>query len=147
MKSNPIPEKIVDFIYRHHVVSIACHSLYDFWAANCFYAFDLAEESLIILTERNTRHGQLMLNYPIVAGTIAAQPKEIQDIEGMQFRAKAKLLTGDEQVDALRLYFTTHAIAKGRMSDVWAIYLSELKYTENRTEFAQKYVWNRKTAE
>lgn len=147
MKSNPIPEKIVDFIYRHHVVSIACHSSSDFWAASCFYAFEHSTERLIILTDKNTRHGKLMLNTPIVSGTIAAQPLDVRDIEGVQFRAEATLLTGEQHMVALQRYLSKHPIAQGKVSDVWALSLIELKHTENRIAFAQKCEWKKKTAD
>lgn len=64
---NPIPTHILDFIQTNHVVNIAAHTEQDFWAANCFYAFDQENVRLIILTAKKTRHAGLMLKTHILS--------------------------------------------------------------------------------
>lgn len=141
--NNPIPSPIIDFIQRHHVVSLACYSENDFWGASCFYAFDVQNQQLIILTDSTTRHGQLMQHNPQIFGTIAGQPEQISKIEGIQFHAHATRLFTHAQAEALKHYLTRHPIAIGWRADVWSLKLSEIKYTENRTTFGHKIIWKR----
>lgn len=141
MMTNPIPEPIAECIHRHHVVSLACTANGELWCASCFYVADLARQRLIILTDSQTRHGRLMrLNHQI-AGTIAGQPKEIYEIEGVQFQGVATQLSGEAQALALADYIAHFPVAKMHKSEVWEIVLTQLKHTENRTAFATKREW------
>lgn len=82
-----------------------------------------------------------MLANPHIAGTIAAQPDNIQDIEGIQFTAIAQRLTDSKAEQARLLYTGRHPIAKLIPSDVWEIRFTRIKHTENRLAFAQKTEW------
>lgn len=141
--SNPIPEIISAFIKQHHVVSLACTDGNELWAASCFYTFDEVGQRLIILTDSRTKHGKMMLHYPNIAGTIAAQPILIKDIEGIQFKAVASCLEGEQQAAAFADYMAKHPMAKPMNSEVWALYFVEIKHTENRTAFAYKREWHK----
>lgn len=140
---NPIPQNIANFIQQNHVVSLACQANNQFWAASCFYAFDEENCRLIILTDRKTLHGKLMLKNSTVVGTISTQPTEIQEIEGIQFRAIATLLTEEKQNEAFSFYCKRHKYAEKMQSDVWAIYFEQIKHTSNKIQFAQKTEWIR----
>lgn len=139
--SNSIPQIIANFIQQHHVVSLACCTEEQLWTASCFYAFDEINSRLIILTDRNTQHGKLMQENPNIVGTIAAQPNEIQEIEGIQFKATAKLLSKEAQFSAFSNYCKRHKYAEKMQSDVWEIQLRYIKHTSNRVIFAQKTEW------
>lgn len=138
---NPIPQVITDFIQQNHVVNLACQADSSLWAASCFYAFDEKHFRLIILTDRKTLHGQLMLKNSTIVGTIAAQPTDIQKIEGIQFRAIATLLPREKQNEALTLYYKRHKYVEKMQSDVWEICFEYIKHTSNKIQFAQKTEW------
>lgn len=140
---NTLPKPMIDFLLRHHVVTLAAHHNAELWAASCFYAFDLNTSSLIVLTDVHTRHGKLMQNNPNIAGTIAAQPQSVAEIEGIQFSAYAKQLhpTDHNYAEALCCYLTRHPIAKTMKSNMWQLSLTEVKYTENHTRFGHKMIW------
>lgn len=137
----PIPQPIADFIESQHVVGLACYANGELWCASCFYVTDLARHRLIILTDSRTHHGQLMSANPHIAGTIAAQPKEIQDIEGIQFQAYATRLEGEEQAVALADYVAKFPIAAKMQSEVWEVTFQQIKYTSNRLTFGEKSYW------
>lgn len=141
--NNPIPQEIAAFIHHNHVVSIACCVQQELWAASCFYAFDESSQRLIILTDSRTKHGRMLLLAPQVAGTIAGQPLEVSAIEGIQFQAIATRLEHEQQAVVLADYYSKHPIAKGRQSEVWALDLTYIKHTENRTAFGYKREWFR----
>ncbi|AUI65837.1 MULTISPECIES: pyridoxamine 5'-phosphate oxidase family protein [Glaesserella] len=142
--ANPIPAHIAQFIAQHHVVSLACHSENEIWAASCFYAFDEQSHRLIVLTKTTTEHGKRMLANPHIAGTIAGQPENIREIEGIQFQAVARCLENEaEKQTALQIYWQKHPLAKLIPSDVWEIAFTRIKHTENKVAFAKKSVWER----
>ncbi|MBF0783899.1 hypothetical protein E4T80_00185 [Muribacter muris] len=139
-----MPHQIAQFIHRHHVVSLACQFEGHIWCASCFYIFDEYLARLIILTKRTTYHGQLMLKNPHIAGTISAQPDNIREIEGIQFRATARYLSDSvEEQKALARYLMRFPVAKQLPSDVWEIAFNEIKHTQNMHTFAEKTIWQK----
>lgn len=141
---NELPEVIHNFIKKQHIVSLSAHSQQDFWAANCFYAFDEKKVRLIIMTKTTTRHAMLMLENNHVVGTIAGQTNQIKEMEGIQFSAIAHLLEDhDERNTALKLYATKQPLAKFIKGDIWEVVFTEIKHTWNKFAFATKTNWNR----
>nr|WP_150539124.1 hypothetical protein [Actinobacillus vicugnae] len=139
-----IPPHIIHFIQQNHVVNFAAHNQQDFWAANCFYAFDSTLARLIILTSKTTRHGQLMSENPQIVGTISAQVEAFTDIEGIQFSAQCKCLEEtNERQQALSLYYKRHPLARLKSSDVWELRFDMIKHTGNKVIFAKKTIWQR----
>ena len=139
-----LPSHISRFIHQNHVVSFAVYDKNDFWAANCFYAFDSEQVRLIILTDKNTRHGLLMQENSHIVGTIAAQVETFHEIEGIQFSAQCFCLTDTTECQkALDFYYARHPIARLKTSDVWELRFEMIKHTENRTIFAHKTIWER----
>ncbi len=139
-----VPSKIVQFIESNHVAGLAVldHDGMP-WASSCFYVFDKGSASLVIASNRSSRHGQALLHTPAMAGTIAAQPAKVRDIVGIQFRAEASLLSGDERTNALDFYCSKFPFARMIVSDLWRLSLNEIKHTSNVLVFGQKTVWKR----
>ena len=148
------------------MVGLAAAHEGELWVASCFHVFDPQAVALIIMTDRNTRHGQLMLASSQVAGTVAGQPQSIPDIRGVQFAGRAVLLEPGDGVQgdgmqgdsvlqgqprpwqvshaaALARYVAAHPVARAFRTDLWCIWLDEIKHTENRVAFAQKTLWRR----
>lgn len=144
MTMNAFPEVISEFLFDHHVVSLAAFSQDEVWCASCFYAFDPVEVRLIVLSSKTSHHGELMLRNPMIAGTIAGQPENVREICGIQFSASAECLVDkNRHKDALSLYTDIHPLAKMFVSDVWSIQLNSVKYTSNKFFFGQKTRWER----
>lgn len=139
-----LPSHISRFIRQNHVVSFAVYGANDFWAANCFYAFDSEQVRLIVLTDKNTRHGLLMQENAHIVGTIAAQVETLTEIEGIQFSAYCTRLTDYTACqEALDCYYVRHPIARLKPSDLWEIRLDMIKHTGNKLAFAKKTIWER----
>ncbi|WP_109079290.1 hypothetical protein [Aggregatibacter kilianii] len=142
---NPLPKQIRECLKEKSIVSISAHSQDDFWAANCFYAFDEEQVRLIIMTKTSTRHGQIMLQNAHVVGTIVEQTKKVTEMEGVQFSGIAHLLESkDERKQAMSLYVKKQPLAKLMSNDIWEIYLTEIKHSSNKLVFAGKTYWVRK---
>ncbi|MBN6065438.1 hypothetical protein HYE66_03050 [Aggregatibacter actinomycetemcomitans] len=141
----PLPKQISECLKEKHIVSISTYSQDDFWAANCFYAFDEERVRLIIMTKTSTRHGQIMLQNAHVVGTIVEQTKKVTEMEGIQFSGIARLLENkDERKKAINLYTKKQPLAKLMNNDIWEISLTEIKHTSNKLVFAGKTNWFRK---
>lgn len=138
-----VPRPIAGFLSGNHVVGLAVVDEGIPWSASCFYAFEAATMTLIVMTSTKTRHGGAMLTHPIVSGTIAGQPSAIASIRGLQFQARATLLVGQERQEASHRFIQRHPAAAIMPSDVWAIALDLVKYTENKLAFARKLYWSR----
>ncbi|BEL92542.1 YhbP family protein [Serratia marcescens] len=136
-------QQIADFIGKQHVLTLCAGDGLDMWCANCFYVFDAAAMALWLMTEPHTRHGGLMLNNGQVVGTIAPKPKSIALIRGVQYRAEAVLLSGEEADAARARYCKRFPIARAMKASVWRLDLHEVKMTDNTLGFGKKLHWAR----
>jgi uncharacterized protein YhbP (UPF0306 family) len=144
--ASPLPASVCEFLRAWHVLSLGVTDAQGPWAASLFYAFDESAADLIVLTSTKTRHGQCMVESPVVAGTVVGQAERITDIRGVQFTAQAKLLKDTPRSEALDIFLQRHPIARLKPSEVWALRLIDLKYTDNQLVFARKTRWQRDLA-
>ena len=148
LKMPDLPVNILEFMTQHHVLSLATMNNGELWAASCFYVLEVDDPAFLMLSDVNTRHGQMLLQQPQVAGTISAQPANWRDIRGLQFAATAFQLTGEVRDKALRRYAARHplgGLAGLAHINLWRLSLNQIKLTDNRFVFAQKTHWARHT--
>lgn len=138
--------KMAPYITTQTTLTVCCLDDDLPWCCNCFYVFVPEQALFYITTELTTRHGQLMINNPAVAGTITQQPKFIAKIKGVQFRGLIRLLSGDEAEEARALFCKRYPIARFHPAPMWEIALTELKMTNNALGFATKLNWQRRVA-
>lgn len=136
-------QQIAHFLSKQHVLTLCAGNGLDMWCANCFYVFDAECMALWLMTETHTRHGELMLLNSRVVGTIAPKPKTIALIRGVQYRAEAVMLSGDEEQHARARYCKRFPIAKVMKAPVWQLSLQEVKMTDNTLGFGKKLHWTR----
>lgn len=139
-----IDQRILDFIGEHHVLTVSCVSQAgEPWCANAFYVFDSEEEGFIITSEEKTRHAQLFLIRPLVAGSVVLETEEIGKIRGLQFTATVRRCEGG-LFDRCRLkYLRRFPYALFKRGEVWILRAETLKYTDNRLGFGKKLYWER----
>ena len=87
--------KIIKFIRKHHVLTLATSRDNIPWTAHCFYAFMEDEKALVFTTDDDTRHGQEMLENPVVSGGIALETKVVGMIRGVQLTGRVHRLGDD----------------------------------------------------
>ncbi|MBB1580321.1 YhbP family protein [Serratia sp. OS31] len=136
-------QPIVHFLSKQHVLTLCAGNGMDMWCANCFYVFDAERMALWVMTETHTRHGELMLQNAGVVGTIAPKPKTIALIRGIQYRAQATMLNGEQEALARARYCKRFPIAKMMKAPVWQLDLQEVKMTDNTLGFGKKLHWAR----
>ncbi|MDR0806874.1 MAG: YhbP family protein [Enterobacteriaceae bacterium] len=138
---------ISHYLNKNHVVALCTSGNIngepDLWCANCFYLFDPQAMGLIMMSQPHTRHCQLALSSPQVAGTIAAQTKNVALIQGVQFRGQLQLLAGEDAADAKSRYVQRFPAARLLSAPLWLLRLDEIKMTDNKLGFGKKFYWQR----
>jgi uncharacterized protein YhbP (UPF0306 family) len=132
---------IIRFLRQQHVLTLCAGSGIDMWCANCFYAFDDKQMALYLMTEKHTRHAELMQINPQIVGTIANQPRMVALIKGIQYRGEIVLLSGDAEQAARQRYCRRFPIAKVSAAPIWQLNLLEIKMTNNTLGFGKKHHW------
>jgi uncharacterized protein len=97
----------LDYLQRHHVMSLATSGPLGLWAAAVFYANDSFE--LIFLSAAHSRHAQNMAAEPRVAATIQEDYDDWRAIKGIQLEGVVRLLAGAERKRAIARYRERHA--------------------------------------
>ncbi|WP_409309144.1 YhbP family protein [Pectobacterium sp. B1J-3] len=136
-------DAISRYLKKLHVLTVCVADNSDLWCASCFYTYDEQQVAFYLMTESHTRHGELMLRQSQVAGTVSGQPKSVVLIKGVQFRAQAELLQGEEEQRARACYHARFPVARAVNAPVWRLRLTELKMTDNTLGFGTKRHWQR----
>ena len=139
-----IDKRIVQFLKKHHVCTLATCRDGQPWCASVFYAF-LEEEAVLVFTsDPATRHSTEGLLNQKVAGAIALETEIIGLIRGVQFSGiVTEPLDSDLKKKALRAYLKRFPYAILNNSPLWICTIHELKFTDNRLGFGKKLLWNR----
>lgn len=130
-------ERILKFITKMHLLSLAVISDAKPYAASCFYAFDSQNLSLVVAGEDKTTHIKALEICDEVAGTIALDTKIVGKIEGVQFRG----VMGRASEDERRVYFKRFPYALAMNPQIYAINLKWIKFTHNALGFGKKIEW------
>lgn len=134
---------LIRYLKKQHVLSLCATDGKDMWSANCFYIFDAENMAFWLMSEPETRHGQLMLANPRVAGTVNGQPKTVLLIKGVQYAGRIQLLSGERETLARLAYQKRFPVAKKVSAPLWEIQLDEVKMTDNALGFGKKIVWTK----
>ncbi|CDG20222.1 conserved protein of unknown function [Xenorhabdus poinarii G6] len=131
------------YLASQHVFTLCTASIGDLWCASCFYVFDADNMAFWFMTESDTRHGQMMQNNPIVAGTVAGQIRNIAQIKGIQFRGEVMPLTDEAEAIARARYCRRFPIALAAKTPIWQLNMHEIKMVDNTLGFGKKLYWQR----
>ncbi|WP_233977816.1 YhbP family protein [Pectobacterium versatile] len=136
-------EAISRYLKKLHVLTLCVGENSELWCASCFYTYDEQQIAFYLMTELQTRHGEIMARLPQVAGTVSGQPKSVMLIKGVQFRAQAVQLEGDDAQQARARYNARFPIARASQAPIWRLDLTEIKMTDNTLGFGKKRHWQR----
>jgi len=138
------PEKrIVDFIKKHHVLTLATKSENELWCANCFYVYDEEENSLIFTSDIDTRHVSEALKNNFVAGSIVLETSVIGKIQGIQFQGNFVKPENKKLKTAKTHYLLRFPFATLMNTTLWVVELTYIKMTDNRLGFGKKLIWKK----
>ena len=129
-----INPKIVDFIRKHHLLTLATSFENKPYCASCFFVFKEEFPCFILATDEKTRHGREALLNPQVAGTIALETDMIGKIQGIQFCGLFRVASSSEKV----AYFKRFPYALAMNPSLWSIDIDTIKFTDNTLGFGKK---------
>jgi uncharacterized protein YhbP (UPF0306 family) len=136
-------ERIVAFLKKHHVMTVATAVGGAPYCASVFYALLDDELQLVFSSSYSTRHGAEMQANSAVAGAIALETATVGKIQGLQFCGRVA-----EPADAMRArvraaYLRRFPYAVVSSEPLWTLDFDFLKLTDNRLGFGKKIVWRR----
>jgi len=138
-----IERRIIRFLRRHHVLTIATSANNEPWCANCFYVYLKDENAVVFTTDRETRHGQEFIKNPLVAGSVVLETRITGKIRGIQFQGIVTELEGKMLQKASRAYLRRIPVAALMETRLWMVELTHIKMTDNRLGFGKKLVWEK----
>jgi uncharacterized protein YhbP (UPF0306 family) len=139
----PIPPRILAFIRKHHVLTLAVSHRNIPWCASCFYCY-MADRNLFVFTsDPETRHISdfLACGHTGVSGTIALETRITGKIRGIQFAGNMRRLEKTEEQQARRKYLARFPVARLAKLELWGVEPTLIKLTDNRLGFGKKLVW------
>lgn len=135
--------KIITFLNKHHVLTLATVSGDQPWVANCFYAFVEEQMSFVFTSGYETRHIQEAILNKKVAGNVVLETGIIGKIQGIQFSGTMELIEGEALGGASTAYLKRFPFAALMDTTLWLLPIDYLKMTDNRLGFGKKLVWKR----
>lgn len=138
-----IDQKFIDFIKRHHVLTLATSAGSQPYCCNCFYAYDENRNIFIVKTNEGTRHTQEIMQNPRVALSIVLETEEIGKIQGIQITGEAVFYDGDSLHEATKTYLKRFPYAVLKPGETLAIEPDYMKLTDNRFGFGKKLIWDK----
>lgn len=139
-------KKIIDFIKKHHVLTLATSTDNIPYCANCFYVY-LEDENMFVFTSDNdTKHVQDVLQNSYVGGSVVLETSIIGKIQGIQFNGKMYLPKGDLKKKAKKTYIKRYPFAVLMKTQLWVVEPDFIKLTDNRLGFGKKLIWKKDIA-
>lgn len=136
-------KRIVRFLSRHHVLTLATVSENKPWCANCFYVYLEKENCLVFTSDRSTKHIRDIEEQRIVAGSVVLETKIIGKIQGLQFRGLMEEPGEGMQKLVKEAYLKRFPVAMLMETTLWIVRLEYLKFTDNRLGFGKKLIWEK----
>ena len=136
-----VDRRIIKFLRKHHVLTVATSVSNESWCASCFYVYLEDENAFVFTTDLNTRHGQEFLKNTLVSGTIALETRIIGKVQGIQFQGIVSEPEAEMADKAQKAYIRRFPVAMLMDTHLWVVRLTHIKYTDNRLGFGKKMVW------
>lgn len=137
---NKVDKRIVSFIKKHHVLTLATSIDNNPWCANMFYAY-LEEENMFVFTsDGETKHAADATINNKVAASIVLETKVVGKLQGLQIRGTIRRIGEDEKLPK-RGYINRFPYAAMTKLNLWIIEPTLLKMTDNTLGFGKKLYW------
>lgn len=136
-------KKIIEFIKKHHVLTLATCVDHQPWCANCFYAFLEDEAAFVFTSGFETRHIKEVRENKKVAGSIVLETGIVNKIQGIQFSGRLEIPENEMSEKTKNAYLKRFPFAILMDTTLWVLYADHLKMTDNRFGFGKKLIWER----
>ena len=134
---------ILEFLKKHHVLTLATSVNNEPWCANCFYSFLKDEMIMVFTSDEKTKHIQDALQNCKVAGSVVLETSVVGKIQGAQLAGILAESTGEFASKVQMSYLKRFPFAVLSSTKLWTFTLQTVKMTDNRLGFGKKLYWNR----
>jgi uncharacterized protein len=139
-------KKIIAFLKKHHVLTLATSLEGQPWCANCFYAYLEDEAAFVFTSDNDTRHIKETLKNSRVAGSVVLETSIVNKIQGVQFAGVLQLPENEMIAKSKNAYLKRFPFAALMDTTLWILYPDHIKMTDNRLGFGKKLIWDRNPA-
>jgi uncharacterized protein YhbP (UPF0306 family) len=139
---NNLPERMIEFIHEHHILTLATSRDGQPYCTTCFYVYLEKENAFVFTSDAKTRHGEEMTDDDRVAAAIALETKTVGKIRGLQITGNVHIPNKDVEKLARKAYLKAFPYAILKPSELWILKPSYIKMTDNRLGFGKKLIWN-----
>lgn len=139
--SAEIDKRVLDFIRRHHVLTVATSGEGVLHCASLFYTY--SDGVFVVTSSLDTLHARNASEDPCVAGSVVLETGVVGKLQGLQFRGKMYVPDGEELKKARNAYLKKFPFAVVMDLDLWVIVPDYMKFTDNRLGFGKKIIWER----
>ena len=138
------PDKIIiEFLKKHHVLTLATSVDNQPWCCNCFYAFLKEEMVLVFTSDEKTKHIQNSLQNCKVAGSVVLETSVVGKIQGIQLTGTLNESQGELATKVQLTYLKRFPFAVLSNTKLWVFSIETAKMTDNRLGFGKKILWHR----
>lgn len=108
---------------------------------HCFYAFNAQAGLLYYKSSPEVYHTKLLLQRPLVAGTIQPDKLNTLAVQGIQFEGEL-LPQGHALTNgAASVYYKRMPYALALPGEIFTLRITRIKMTDNRRGFGKKLLW------
>jgi uncharacterized protein YhbP (UPF0306 family) len=136
-------KRIVSFIKKHHVLTLATFDYSVPYCSNVFYAYDAENNAFVFYSDDKTRHFADMKKNKNVAASVVLETKIVGKIQGLQINGTATQPDDEIKKHALNLYLRRFPYAIISNADIWMLEIVFAKYTNNLLGFGKKIIWKK----
>ena len=142
-----VDKRIIEFINKHHVLTLATSKNNVPYCANCFYVYHKEKNMLVFTTDHETKHAQDALQQGAVAGSIVLETNVVGKIQGLQLQGKMYEPQDELLKEVKSRYLKRFPVAMLMKTHLWVVELQFLKFTDNRLGFGKKLFWGEEQSE
>ncbi len=136
-------KRIVDFLKKHHVLTLATCYEQQPWCAQAFYTFVEDEKWLVFSSDKQTRHIKESGLNANVAASIVLETNVVGKIQGVQITGTLREATDQELSVAGAAYLRRFPFTILMETTLWILEIKHLKMTDNRLGFGKKLSWDK----
>ena len=134
-------KRMIDFLHRHHVMTLATCRDNRPWCSQCFYVYIDRLCGLVFTSDATTRHIAEAAQQPHVAGSILLESNVVGKLQGIQLEGKLTEADGELLKEIKIAYLKRFPFALLMNTKLWFLELSSMKMTDNRLGFGKKLYW------
>lgn len=133
-----IDKRIIAFLQRHHVLTLATCTNERAYCSNIFYALDAQQGRFIFASDDATRHVQEALENSFVAASVVLETRIVGRVKGVQIEG---IMRRSECDSDKVLYLRRFPYAMAMKLSLWTLEPSFMKFTDNTLGFGTKIIW------